>query len=187
MGKNIALVVDTDVVRAASGSSSAQYARLCATILEGIRDGEFVLAMSDPLREEWLSPRGSGTGWDYYISLYAYTWWSDLKNRGMVRTYELDQRKGEQILSGFRDQDIRSKVQKDLHIVLTALCADNRLISGNRRERGHFRDACRWAAFLRRMLWPWPLETVPDWLAQGADVVADYLLCGPVPARETDY
>ena len=176
----IAIVVDTDIVRTASGESSAEHAKLCARVLDKIREGDFILALSEELKREWLKERADAGGkWKLYISLYAFFWWSEMKSRRRVRMYPLDADLGASILRGFAEKpDISSRVAKDLHVVLTAVSADRRLISGNRRERGQFQAACSWVPPLASLLWPFPLDDgVVAWLGNGAPDEPEHLLC----------
>lgn len=175
----IAIVIDTDIVRAAS-NSSASYAKLCADILEAMRSNkEFILALSKELEEEWSKQRSSASGkWDKYISVFAYFWWSEMKARRRVKMYTVDYEKGNNILRHFNDEVVRRRVQKDLHIVLTALSADKRLISGNIRERNQFQRACSWTDCLAGLLWPAPVsEDIVDWLNHNAPREPKYLVC----------
>jgi len=177
----ISIVVDTDIVVAASTKSSADHARLCAKILDEIEKGNFFLAMSVPIKKEWLSSRDKSEGWDKYLSVYAFNWLIHLQNRQRVRMYfELDQKKGDIILSGFSDKNVQKRVRKDLHIVLTALLADNRIISNNSKERYHLRNSCKWSSFLKELIWPVPLKEVPEWLSQGAPKNSKYILCNSI-------
>ncbi len=100
-----------------------------------------------------------------------------MQSRQRTRIYEIDQEQGDKILNGFIDINIRSRISKDLPIVLTALAADKRLISNNRQDRKHFQDACAWADSLSDLLWPWPLTKVPEWLFRGAPSDPKYKLC----------
>lgn len=176
MSKEIAIVIDTDIVRAASGSKS-KHANLCAEILFKIYEYEYFLALSKKLEDEWFKQREQTNSWDNYISPYSFLILSELKNRGRIKFCDIDIEKGHEILKGFSDPGVKNRVEKDLHIILTAICADKRLISGNRRERHHFRTACEWASFLKEIIWPFPLKEVPEWLANGANEVKEYFLC----------
>ena len=175
---SIAIVIDTDIVRAAS-NSSATYAKLCASVLEAISNNDFILALSEELKREWLKERDNASGrWSKYISYYAYQWWSDMRLRGRVKTYPLDYEKGNNILRYFNDETVRRRIQKDLHIVLTALSADKRLVSGNIRERNQFQRACSWAKCLAGLLWPAPVsDDVVGWLNHNAPEEPKYLVC----------
>ena len=172
---SIAIVIDTDIVRAAS-NSSADHAKLCASILEAIRDNnELTLALSKELKTEWLKQRENGRP---YISYFAYVWWADMQSQGRVEIYPIDYKKGEAILDSFSDDTIRKRVEKDLHIVLTALSANKRLISNNTQERKHFQSACPQVPCLADILWPDPVnEEVVDWLNRNAPRVPKYLVC----------
>lgn len=170
-----AIVVDTDIVRAASREDSPN---LSTNILKAFRDSVHVVALSKPLREEWLKIRSSAAGgWKFYISQYAFMWFTEMEIRNRVKFYDLEQTLGAQILGGFASAVCKREVEKDLHVVLTALAADNRLISNDCRMRTCLCKASQWAPSLHKLIWPFPLREVPQWLLEGAPVKQPFLIC----------
>ncbi len=143
-----------------------------------IEKNNFILALSKELESEWLRVRNSASGeWDKYISYFSYLVLEKMWSRNRVKMYVLDDKKKIAILRCFSDEMIRKRVKKDLHLVLTALEADKRLISGNTRDRKHFQSACSKVYFLADILWPAALEEVVPWLKRGAPEKPQHFLC----------
>ncbi|MCF6191714.1 MAG: hypothetical protein L3J76_01080 [Candidatus Hydrothermae bacterium] len=175
----IAIVVDTDVVRAASESSINKHARLCAEILNIISKQKiFILALSPQLQQEYfrIRPNTSEGGWRYYISLHAFGVLKELKDRNRINIYDIDDDLEKKILNSL-DPSTHQRAKKDLPVLLTALSADNRLISNNRRERELFQRACKKISELRSLLWPDPMDQVPEWLRKDAPDIPHHRLC----------
>ncbi len=177
MEGKISIVIDTDVVRSAS-KSNHQHAKICAAILDEMKNGDFVIAITDSLEKEWLKERENRKNWKIYMSLYAFEWYYKMKVSNRVLMIEnIDASKAEEILSGFTNRNVRQKAEKDIHIILTAIETDRRIISNNIKDRRKFEEACSWTELLEDILWPHPLDVVPQWLRDGAAKIESYLLC----------
>ncbi|MBW2069589.1 MAG: hypothetical protein JRI31_12115 [Deltaproteobacteria bacterium] len=173
MSGKYAIVIDTDVVRGATNNAKN---RIFRDILLSFLETEHLLAISTPLWAEWFKQRDNPAGqWEYYISLYSYRWLTEMKSRKRVRRYDLDHTLEGRILSGI-PRERTGEVKKDMHLVLTALAADKRIISNDQRERRDLQKAGRKFELLCDLVWP-PLEQVCAWLREGAPQKDVFLVC----------
>jgi hypothetical protein len=159
MGGGFAIVVDASVARAA-GETEHPTSRLCRESLDAMIDGGHLLAMSQPLEEEWKE----------HASRYAVRWWVLMTSRGKVKTVAQNTSLDQRILKVI-DQQARGVVMKDLHLVGTALAADKRIISLERRVHRHLHKAALQIPELQELIWVNPAnkeEEVPNWLRDGA-------------------
>ena len=170
-----AIVVDTNIVRAASGFNDPN---LCTTILQTFLRCGYVLAMSKPLFGEWFRRRSdvNTEGWSWYISQFAYQWLIELQNRQRIRVFNLDSSLRPRILTGFSSAKGEKEVEKDMHIILTALSADKRIISNDNKARKYFVAASKWVPPLCELVWPQPLDEITRWLEEGAPAKQVFLL-----------
>ena len=173
------IVVDTDVVRAAGISSGA--ANQAAQVLSAIRAGGFIVAISDELESEWLKKRTAPSGeWAPYISVLAFNWYTLLHSTGRLTKVKTNPKVGELLLQAVpaSHRRRRRELEKDLPAILTALAADRRLISNNRRERKTLAGTCaKTKRLLAGFLWPYPLAAALVWLEAGANDVPEHRVC----------
>ncbi len=173
MTDKYAIVVDTNIVRAVSGKANNGVHR---KILLALRDKGYLLAISKPLLEEWFKLRDAPSGqWRYYIAYFAYTWLVEMRNRKLVKEYKIDDSLEKRILSRVPVAKT-GEVKKDVFLVLTALAADKRLISNDKRLKKDIHEAAEGFTPLCELIWP-PLEHVLTWLLAGAQRDDEFLLC----------
>jgi len=172
MRASYAIVIDTNIVRGASSNENNMFTE----ILLAFRANGHLVAMSAPLLDEWFKVRADSTRqWEYYISFFASQWLAEMNSRQRVKRYDLDFALEEQVLAKVHPARVK-EVQKDMHLVLTALAADKRIISDDRRERRDLQEAGERFPMLCGLVWP-PLDQVCDWLANGAQKKAAFILC----------
>lgn len=172
MRGSFAIVIDTNIVRGAASNENNVFTEILLTF----RDTGYLLAISVPLLNEWFKVRTSSTGQrGYYISFFASQWLVEMESRQRVKRYQLDFTLEKQILTGVHPVRVK-EVRKDMHLVLTALAADKRIISNDQREREDLHKAGEKFPLLCDIIWP-PLEKVCHWLAGGAQRDATFLIC----------
>lgn len=157
--RGFAIVVDASVARAA-GETEHPVSKLCRESLDAMISGGHLLAMSQQLEEEWKK----------HASCYAVGWWRLMRSRNRVKTIIQNTSLDQRILNAV-DPQAQRIVRKDLHLVGTALAADKRVISLERRVRRHLHKAAFKIPELQELIWANPAnekEKVPDWLRNGA-------------------
>lgn len=171
----IAIVIDTDVARAA-GFSDSPAARLAADIFDIISSHDYALAFSKVLWDEWhkhrngVQSKDGKHSWPFYMSILTHQYLAKLKTLGKIKMYDTNNYR--YVCTSIKTKAPNdfpiNRIVKDMHIILTALSADRRLISSNTRERLHFARACAWEESLAMLNWPESLEDALDWLRSGA-------------------
>lgn len=141
---------------------------------------EHKLALSKPIQDEWLKHRTEhGENYSPYASRYALQWFYKMMSERRVIWIEVDDHRKivDQILALAAEQD-RGQIRKDIHLVVTALVSDKRVIASDDKIRKHFRNIGMTLKLLCEILWLNPL-TMPtqEWLCDGAPDDASYLLC----------
>ncbi len=105
-----------------------------------------------------------------------------MHNQERVKHYKINQqqpwvKKMEETFGNEKDR-IRA-VKKDLHLVLLALEADNRVVSNDQRLRNHLAYMTRKLDELATLLWPASLHESLDWLEKGAPDQPAFRLYAP--------
>lgn len=136
----LAIVVDASVARAA-GESGKPQPEACRQSLLAILNHGHRLAMSAPIRTEWMKSRSDKT--IPYASLFALRWLTQMQSAGRVEEITLAENSAlrQRCLQALQEdrQTVTSveAVSKDFHLVETALQADRRVLSLDKRIVHH--------------------------------------------------
>ena len=175
-----AIVVDTCIARAAGTRSGDVTALLCCDVLDNIKTNGHSLAMSKLLYDEWMKNK-SGVGGHHktYASRYAITWFADMQTRGRVKWYALDiDKELRPVVTCAAVPETRRAIEKDLHVLETALEADKRVMSIERRLPNHLRQLCAHVPQIHEILWLNPnVHSAVQWLTNGAQDIGEFRLC----------
>lgn len=159
----IALVIDASVARSASNRSGAGHpSPRCKETLEQVRRGEFTVATSRAIQDEWKR----------HATPFAWTWLKELVGRKRVRFFANPQwDHGADVLAAAEERLGSSKaVRKDLPLVECAMAADRRVVSNDADQRRKLARLVGDVPALAGLCWvsaadePGALE----WLAEGA-------------------
>ncbi len=118
--------------------------------------------------------------WSRYISWYALNVVTWLHNQERVKHYEINRQQPwvKKMSEAFdNEQDRIRAVNKDLHLVLLAFEADNRVVSNDQRLRNHLAYMTQKLDELATLLWPASLHESLDWLEKGAPDQPAFRLC----------
>lgn len=172
-----AIVVDTSVARSASPGNDP-VAAICRETLATLGSEGFLLAMSDPLWDEWdRTVEGRSAGyWNKYMSRYTTEWLKEMFSRQRVVWKNLPDPDPlhNQVMDIARrsyptDSRAPDEIDRDWVLIATAREADHRIISLNDRERQRFREIALQTPELHTIFWTDPQrEDVPAWLREGA-------------------
>jgi len=160
----ISIVVDTSVLQAAGGPDRPNpVSKNCAEALEIIRENLF-LACTRDLFKEWLSHMDQGR-----LSHFSSEWLAAMQSAGRLRFVprlpDLSSRL-ELCLKNKVDPSVKIK---DIHLVESAVASDGRVLSRDRKARGHFRTCCGTVPELHDILWANPKDKdTLQWLRDGA-------------------
>jgi hypothetical protein len=173
------IVVDACVARSASESQDPTASR-CRQVLDGIDQHGHKLAMSKPLQDEWFKSASShGEPYIQYASMYALHWFVKMRTVRRIEWVELDSVEDVslRILAATSDAR-RPRVEKDLHLVETALASDRRIISHDGTAKEDFTDIGQTVNELCEILWLDPTNSpVWQWLQSGAPDRTEFRLC----------
>lgn len=178
---SFAIVVDVSVARAA-GESSSSSAQKCRSSLDGISNHGHRLAMSQPIQTEWLKPKSAAQElqtWNVYASRYALQWLTNMTTKGRVVWLDLGN------MESLRDQMLHATpenlvpiVTKDVHILLTALATDRRVLSLDDKIAFHFGNLGQEIVAICDVLWLNPVtKPATEWLHDGAIDRDEWHLC----------
>lgn len=177
----LAIVVDASVARAA-GESGKPQPEACRQSLLAILNHGYRLAMSAPLRAEWMKPRSDNAL--PYASLFALRWLTQMQSAGRVEEITLAENSAlrQRCLQALQEdrQTVTSveAVSKDLHLVETALQADRRVLSLDIRIVHHLEKLQEIAAEICSVMWVHPVKHPAEaWLREGAPEKSDYRIC----------
>lgn len=176
-----AIVVDTSVARSA-GTSGKSVPEACRQTLLAILNHGHRVAMSEPIRNEWMKPRNTDS--NPYASLFSLHWLTQMQSRGRVVSIILEEdspfcRRCMQALQQDR-QTISSvdQVKKDFHLVETALKADRRVISLDNKIVHHLSYLKGTAEEICSVIWVDPVNHQAEaWLRGGAPDIIEHHIC----------
>jgi hypothetical protein len=175
-----AIVIDACIARASSKESSDVVALTCSRTLDSLSENGHRLAMSKPLQDEWFKSRSQHREpYSPYASNYAFRWFYNMRSKRRVEWVELTDTVDIRVRVLFAaEPQNRELIEKDLHLVETALASDKRVISLDGNARLHFHDLGSSVAELCDILWLNPRNSnVPQWLEDGAVDQKCHRLC----------
>jgi hypothetical protein len=157
------LVIDASIAHAAGDVSKHPTARNCCEFLEAVLRVCHRVVMTAPIREEW----------NRHQSRFASTWRVSMMARrkvalvGVGDHFSLDKR----IVRAKVDRAISLIIEKDRHLIESALATDKRVVSLDDQVRQHLRDLAGNLPEVHSICWVNP--TNPDeasvaWLKSGA-------------------
>jgi hypothetical protein len=174
-----AIVVDACVARSASESQDPT-ASQCRQVFDDIDQYGHRLAMSKPLQDEWFKSTSShGEPYIQHASMYTLLWFVRMRTERRIEWVELEETEeiSRRILAA-ADVPRRPHVEKDLHLVTTALASDRRIISRDGTAQGDFQSIGQTVKELCELLWLNPINSpVSNWLQSGAPDQLEFRLC----------
>lgn len=174
-----AIVVDVSIAFAA-GESQSLSACKCREILDCISIYGHKLAFSKPIQDEWFKIKSeSGRQSNPYASRYSLQWLYKMKSERRVVWIEIDDQ--DEMTGKIIDCALlhdRRQIQKDVHLVATALASDKRVLSCDDKIRKHFQKIGATIRVLCEILWLNPINMpAAKWMADGAPNDSQYFLC----------
>lgn len=173
----IGIVVDTDIVRAASDDMSNNdnkiTAKQCSLFLLTMQEQKLELVFSQQIYEEWKKKRENEK---QYMSCFSANWLASMYARKLVRNVT-PQQSGlkDKVLQEFKLEEEKSDVSKDFHLIEAALAADKTIASCNDKERDKFKQVS--IEQIKNIVWRNPKdEDVIEWLKEGAPPKDEYKL-----------
>jgi hypothetical protein len=163
MKKSKVLVIDADIARAAGETHPVSSA--CRDVLNSILEICHKVVLSPILQKEW----------DEHQSQYAISWRSAMTKRGKVEFKQVskDQQLRANIAQYAATPEINEIMQKDVHLIETALVTDNIVISMDNKARRHFKTVSTQVIELKEISWANPRpehqESVIEWLKGGCE------------------
>jgi len=140
------------------------------------------LAMSAPIRTEWMKSRSDKT--IPYASLFALRWLTQMQSAGRVEEITLAENSAlrQRCLQALqKDRQTATSIEavsKDFHLVETALQADRRVLSLDIKIVHHLAKLQEIAAEICSVIWVHPLNHPAEaWLLEGAPEKSDYRIC----------
>lgn len=179
-----AIVVDVSVARSA-GTSGKPEPQACRRALAALLDSGHRVAMSAEVFGEWMKLAKIKGGISRpYASNVAIQWLTNMRSSGRVddivlkTNSELRQRvmhglqSKKQILSSVRPID------KDFHLVETAMQSDKRVLSVDQKMFNHLGNLQEIANEVCAVMWVNPINALAEeWLKVGAPDTPDYHVC----------
>ena|SRR5271157_5927464 len=178
------IVIDASVARAA-GTSGKPDPEACRHALAAVRDFGHKVAMSKPVREEWMKSESERDGHHHlYASLLALGWLVDMQSSGRVDPIDLEENSAlrQRCLQGLQNNPQTSSsvnpVAKDFHLVETALKSDRRVLSLDKKMFGHLGHLQHIAIEVCAVMWVNPIiNPAEKWLRAGAPETPGYHVC----------
>jgi len=179
-----AIVVDTSVARSA-GTSGKPLPEACRKVLAAIYNYDHKVAISKSVHAEWMKPiQGRDGQRRSYASLIAIQWLKDMQSAGRVENVilEVNSALRQRALQGLKSNPQVSSsagpVEKDFHLVETALLSNNRVISLDARMFHHLGNLQEIANEVCAVMWVNPVQqNAADWLEAGANDKPEYHVC----------
>jgi hypothetical protein len=157
------LVIDASVAHASGDISMHPISRSCREFLQGVLKICHCMALSDPVREEW----------DRHQSRFARLWRSSMVARKKLTSVELKEAISleKRIPKAESDIFLQAIMEKDRHLLETALVSEKRVVSLDERVRIQFRTHGFELPEVRSICWVNPSvseEKSGEWLKAGA-------------------
>lgn len=176
-----AIVVDVSVARSA-GVSGKPEPEACRRSLLALMEYNHRLVMNQAIREEWFKLRPEHQ--TPYASLFAQRWLVEMQQRGRVQEVPLAinsmlrQRCVNALREDRRTSGAVAAVEKDFHLVETALQVDRRVISLDMRIVNHLAQLKESVNEICPVMWVHPVNHHAEmWLQEGAPEKPAYYIC----------
>ena len=164
------LVIDTDVARAA-GSETATHPRAenCRDFLNAVLSLSHRIVMTEKINNEWKN----------HQSRFARRWRVSMDARKKIERINPPENEElqDKVTNTTSDENEIEAMEKDFHLLQTALATDRTVISLDETIRGLFKRASQEVGEIRGIIWVNPDRTAEEqpiaWLQNGAPTEAE--------------
>lgn len=158
------LVIDTDIARSAGGMEAQEgRSKSCRDFLIAVLETQHKVVTTDAIRTEWHK----------HQSRFTRTWLVSMFARKKVCLIDapIDEELRKKVEQAADDEQKRTAMLKDIHLIEAALQADQIVISMDETVRHYFRKTALTIGVIRQIVWVNPCkdeETPLEWLKAGA-------------------